>query len=251
MSLLNLFAAARTEAATSARKAKLARRPMIDCLEKREVFTVGVTGTAMGLAYRFVADSTGGGTMYVQDVAKGTNPSDRSNAPIAINQNNGRMVFDTDIASPSYGPSFTPGAQVKVVVAATGGDLTVYDDRNAGTGGLKTEDRHQTGNITVPHGYLSWTLDENVVTQQAVFTLASGASDHATYHIEPQRLNPESTSTDPSNPIIGLLVSDSGSDEGGPDFIDGIDPTQTKSIKIVTMGGANFVNDTPYTVSQS
>ena len=48
MSLLNLFAAARNEAAATPRKARLACRPMMDSLEKREVFTAGIAAPFFG-----------------------------------------------------------------------------------------------------------------------------------------------------------------------------------------------------------
>ncbi len=245
MSLLNLFAAARTEVTTSARKTKLARRPMIDCLEKREVFTAGIAqaGTTMGLAWRFAPDgsSTGGGTLYVQDVAKGTNTSDKTNSPIAINQHDGHIVFDVDYSQPFYGASVSNTAQVKVVLGATAGDLNVYDDRG-GSNMLRTVNRHQTGSMSMGQNSLSWTLDENVVTQQAVVNIQSSSKDKSVYNINPTYLN--LSPGDPgyvanSNPITGLEVTDSGEDSGG------VTVEQGMHITVNTTGGATFKNHMP------
>jgi hypothetical protein len=263
MSLLNIFRSTpKASTSSSARKAALRRSPMLDCLEKREVFTAGLagafvgpmpmvsqpaavsapavaqSGTSLGLAWRFAPAATGGGgTLFVQDVAKGTNSADPKNEPIAVNVSGTRMIFDTDIASPSYGPTIKAGSQVKVVVAETTGDIQVYDDRNAGTGGLTTEPRHETGTISVPYGSLSWTFDQNIVTQTGTFKVASGANDHSTYWITTQHqdLSPGDPGYDPhNNPVVGLQVTDSGSDSGGVSFDPGMDITVSHS------GGATF-----------
>ena len=227
---------------------------------------VARSGGSLGLAWRFAPDgSATGGALYVQDVVKGTDSADPGSQPIAINQDSGHIFdvgyFDVGYSVPSYGPSVASEAKVNIVVAEHSGDINVYDDRG-GAGTFKAEDRLQSGTISVPYGYLSWTLGSNVVTQKATFTVNSGKSDHSTYSIADRYLNASpgdpgyvadinASPGDPgyvadSNPIIGLEVSDSGNDSGGPDFIAWVDPTVKGDIKIVTTGGATFRNSTGF-----
>ncbi len=279
MNLLNMLRDARQTSSNTRhisaddRKGRRRRQPSLDRLEERQVLSTVMpaseaflsvapravslstatpaaaqSGTSLGLAWRFAPDATGGGTLYVQDVAKGTDTSDPQNVPIAINQSFGRMIFDTDINNPSLGPTFHSGSQVKVILGEHTGDINVYDDRNAGTGGLTTEDRLESGTITVADDrFLTYTLSRNVVTQQATFTITSGKTDKATYFIAPHYLNlsPGDPGYNPnSNPIVGLDVSDSQGNSGGVTF------DQGTNVSIITQGGATFKNSSPFTVTK-
>ena len=211
--------------------------------------TTTTTGTALGLSWRFVQDnssSAGNGNLFVQSVARGSNTADAKNDPIAINQKNGHIIFDVDISKPANGPAVKSTAKINVVVGENkGSDIHVYNDGLVNATTTYTP-RTQTGNISVSAGSLGWTFTQNVVTQQATFTVASGKTDRATYSIASQTRNLRPS--DPgyqadSNPVTGIVVSDSGNGQGGVSFTPGT------VVTIKTSGGATWKNSSDFAMS--
>lgn len=157
------------------------------------------------------------------------------------------MIFDVDYTRPFLGPAVASTARVNIVVADHVGDINVYDDRG-GAGTIRHEDRLQSGNIQVANGrFLSWTLSQNVATQQATLTVASGKTDGSTYEIDQSypNLSPSDPGFNPNtNPIVGLQVSDSQGNEGGISFDPGMNVT------ILTQGEATIHNSSPFKMTR-
>ena len=156
-----------------------------------------------GLSWRFVpkGNAAGDGTLYVQDVKKGTDTLDSRNDPIAVNQHVDEHDLRHRLELSIPGPAIKANAKVAVVVAdangqaSGGGDIQVYDDRGSNYGGLAYVRDHHQAAFQVRDGFsIAWSMDYNIVTQQQVYTLDSGKFTGDVYLRPPTRA-PTSTRT--------------------------------------------------------
>lgn len=232
-------------------------QPNADANDKSIVNNTGIamtttsrtqTGTTMGLDWRFVqGDLAGDGTLYVQDVKRGSDASVPYNDFLYINQVNGHVVFDVDSTSLHNGPAVAAKANVAVVVAHnSSGDIGIRDDRGSG-GGLTFVKRSDGGNfedaddVTIP-----WSYNLNIVTQTEDLVIGT-ATDYRSHTIAADRqgLSVGDTGYEADyNPILSLQLSDPGNEGGGPGIIAGMD------VNIKTKGHGTYTNSTPFTVTR-
>ena len=206
------------------------------------------TGTTMGLQWRFVqTDLAGDGTMYVQDVKRGSDTSVPYNDYLYINQANGHVIFDIDASSPHNGPAVAANARVAVVVANnSSGDVGIRDDRGSNGGGLTRIDRSGTGNFQNSSGSIPFSYSLNIATQTEDITIGT-ATDTALHTINVSRVGLSQGDNGYEadyNPVNGLDLTDSGNEGGGPGILAGMD------VNIKTLGHKAYTNNSPFTVTK-
>ena len=206
------------------------------------------TGTTMGLQWRFQqTDLAGDGTLYIQDVKRGSDSAVPYNDYLWINQQNGHVVFDVDASAMNNAAAVAPNARVAVVVANnSSGDIGIKDDRGSNGGGLTDIARSGSGNFQEADDVvIPWSYSLNIVTMTEDVTIGT-ASDYSSHTLtaDTQGASVGDAGYEADyNPVTGLEVADAGNEGGGPGILAGM------AVNIKTLGHGTYTNKTPFTVT--